>query len=260
MSVSTRDLITASLASTFRFWQGTMGSSRQPQQESLPILFDREGDPDCRLVREALTALNLDVEVRPVPRGGTHFAGALLGLCGTTEIPALYEPETEQSFVGARSILAHLYSQWGKGPVPAWQQPTRFNRALANLVTTTRGNRGLKARGRAAPIAEPLVLYTFESSPYSRPVRELMSELEIPYRLITLCKQKVSDLGPAVQRFHLGEYEPLPDSKRSRFLAKHGRVQVPYLEDPNTGMALFESAHIVEYLEQTYGQADEAPV
>lgn len=30
------------------------------------------------------------------------------------------------------------------------------------------------------------------------------------------------------------------------------KKQVPYLEDPNTGVAMFESAEIVEYLKQTY--------
>lgn len=31
------------------------------------------------------------------------------------------------------------------------------------------------------------------------------------------------------------------------------RVQVPYLEDPNTGAAMFESSYIVDYLKRTYG-------
>jgi glutathione S-transferase len=37
-------------------------------------------------------------------------------------------------------------------------------------------------------------------------------------------------------------------------------MQVPYLFDPNTGREMFESADIVAYLEETYGQheADEA--
>ena len=35
-------------------------------------------------------------------------------------------------------------------------------------------------------------------------------------------------------------------------LAHAGRVQLPYLEDPNTGAALFESKTIVDYLEQHY--------
>lgn len=29
-------------------------------------------------------------------------------------------------------------------------------------------------------------------------------------------------------------------------------MQVPYLEDPNTGVQMFESAEIVEYLRSTY--------
>lgn len=32
-----------------------------------------------------------------------------------------------------------------------------------------------------------------------------------------------------------------------------GRMQVPYLEDENTGVAMFESAEIVEYLDKVYG-------
>lgn len=31
-------------------------------------------------------------------------------------------------------------------------------------------------------------------------------------------------------------------------------LQIPYLEDPNTAMAMFESAAIVSYLRETYGQ------
>nr|GMC95510.1 Thioredoxin-like protein [Ipomoea batatas] len=31
-----------------------------------------------------------------------------------------------------------------------------------------------------------------------------------------------------------------------------GHFQVPYLEDPNTGVQMFESAEIVEYLRATY--------
>jgi glutathione S-transferase len=31
-----------------------------------------------------------------------------------------------------------------------------------------------------------------------------------------------------------------------------GRIQVPYLVDPNTGVQLYESAAIVDYLEYQY--------
>ena len=35
-------------------------------------------------------------------------------------------------------------------------------------------------------------------------------------------------------------------------------LQVPYIEDPNTGVAMFESSAIVEYLEKTYGSSGSA--
>lgn len=41
-------------------------------------------------------------------------------------------------------------------------------------------------------------------------------------------------------------------TKRDELLARVGTFQVPYLEDPNTGVKMFESAAMVEYLESTY--------
>ena len=35
-----------------------------------------------------------------------------------------------------------------------------------------------------------------------------------------------------------------------------GRFQVPYLQDPNTGVNLFESSAILEYLDKQYAVAE----
>ena len=35
-------------------------------------------------------------------------------------------------------------------------------------------------------------------------------------------------------------------------MARGGQIQVPYLLDPNTGAALYESRAILEYLDRTY--------
>ena len=37
-------------------------------------------------------------------------------------------------------------------------------------------------------------------------------------------------------------------------MERAGRIAVPYLVDPNTGTELFESADILDYLDQTYGR------
>ena len=43
--------------------------------------------------------------------------------------------------------------------------------------------------------------------------------------------------------------------KREAMTQKWGNFQVPYLEDPNTNTALFESNAIIDYLNQTYAVA-----
>ena len=76
-----------------------------------------------------------------------------------------------------------------------------------------------------------LELYSFEPSPFSRLGRERLCTLELPYRLHNVARGSPS---------------------REAFLERSGRMMVPYLIDPNTDTAMFESADIVRYLEQTY--------
>ena len=84
-------------------------------------------------------------------------------------------------------------------------------------------------------------------------VRERLCELEIPYVLRNLGKEHWTEAGPAVRRITPNPYRPRKGGKREAFFERTGgRVQVPYLEDPNTGVKLFESAAIIDYLEKTY--------
>jgi glutathione S-transferase len=80
----------------------------------------------------------------------------------------------------------------------------------------------------------PLELWSFEASPYCRIVREKLCTLELPYRL-----------------HNVGKGSP----SRPGFLERSGKMQVPYLSDPNTGAALFESDAIVAYLARTYAES-----
>ena len=51
--------------SSLTAWRGCLVVKNVPQPEKPIVLYDMEGCPYCRRVREALTALNLDVEIRP---------------------------------------------------------------------------------------------------------------------------------------------------------------------------------------------------
>lgn len=255
------NLLTSTLVSSARLWRGTMGSKSTPLPERPLVLYDREACPRCRLVREALTELNLDSEIRPCPLGGQRFITDVPG----RRLPYLVDPNTNQRLTRTGQIISYLFRQYGhdsgmdhKGSehkVPARFKPGLFNLASSSLASTLRLNAGSKKVPARIP-AQPLKLYSFESSPYSRLVRERLSELELPYLLVNLGKQQWADMGPASHRFSLQPYQPLPGTKRSLFFAQHGNVQVPYLEDPNTAMALFESRDILHYLQSTYGISD----
>ena len=57
---------------TVRGWRGTAAFAPQNRRpEKLLKLYDIEASPYCRLVREVLTELDLDVLVLPCPAGGT---------------------------------------------------------------------------------------------------------------------------------------------------------------------------------------------
>lgn len=246
------NILNSTVASSIRGWRGTSSTHAQLQPENTLYLFDREGDPACRLVREALTGLNLDVMIMPCPLGGRNIR-QLMSDSGSDQVPALFDSNTGDRVVGAGEIIEHLYRLYKCADVPESMRVSTKKLLSSRLSSLLRFNAGLNARP-SSPATEPLVLYSFESSPFSRIVRELLCELELPYFLINLGKQQRADMGPAKLRMNVGPYTPVENSKREAFLKQHGNVQVPFLEDPNTGVALFESGDIVDYLKREYAQ------
>ena len=93
-------------------------------------------------------------------------------------------------------------------------------------------------------------MYSFEASPFSRLVRETLCELELPYYLHNVGKGRgrmVDWLPPDARKNYVG-----PTEHRQKLIERSGKMMVPYLIDPNTGVAMFESADIQRYLIQTY--------
>lgn len=249
-----RNIVNSNNASTVRKWRGTTSrpyTTAYPEQ--LIELYDREGCPQCRFVREALTELDLDAIIYPCPKGGERYADRLLEASGSNDVPFMFDPNSSEKLSGAQAIVDYLFKIYGQRHTPSALKVESHNLAQSEKVTAMRGEAGQhKCPSKVAD--ELLTLYSFESSPFSRPVRERLCELELAYQLVNLSKQKKSDMGPAVMHFSLGKYKPLPNTKRAAFYAEHGNVQVPYLTDPNTGAALFQSKDILQYLEQRYAK------
>jgi glutathione S-transferase len=248
--LTTLDVLNSTLASTLRLWRGTnaRGGARQPARHLQ--LYEFEACPYCRLVREALTELDLDALIYPTPHGGKRFRPKVAKLGGKQQFPFLVDPNTRKSMYESADIIEHLYRHYGGRPAP-----TRLLRPLDVSSSVLAGLPRLRAGSRARPSRapkRPLELFSFESSPYSRRVRELLSELELPYLLRSTGKARWEDLGPPALRKTLFPDLPVTGRTRQELLERAGKVQVPYLVDPNTGTAMFESDAIRAYLIATY--------
>lgn len=78
---------------------------------------------------------------------------------------------------------------------------------------------------------KPIVLWGYESSPFVKPVREALCTLGLAHQVV---------------------YCARGSANREKLFKKTGRFQVPFIEDPNTGIEMFESGEIVKYLMSTY--------
>lgn len=193
------------------------------------LLFDFESCPFCRKAREALSILDLTVDVRPCPKGGQRFREGLRERAGREQFPYLVDPNRGEELYESDDIVDYLFRHYGSAQAP---------RGLKGALPLLSGSLGSLLRMRAGTFAEPsrapaepLALWSFEASPFCRLVREKLCSLELPYRLHNVAR------GSAA---------------RADLLERAGKEQVPYLEDPNTDAHLFESADILRYLEATY--------
>ncbi|MCL7033134.1 hypothetical protein MKW94_005228, partial [Papaver nudicaule] len=109
--------------------------------------------------------------------------------------------------------------------------------SLGLLTTLTEGFAMIGRMGKGSSYTpsklppKPVELWAYEPSPFCKVVREVLVELEIPHILHSCARGS---------------------PKRQILFKKAGHFQVPYLEDPNTGVEMFESAEIVDYLRATY--------
>lgn len=99
---------------------------------------------------------------------------------------------------------------------------------------------GVGAAGAPVEPEKPLILYEFEGCPFCRMAREAISETGVT-AIIRPCPRNGARFRPAVE-------------------ALGGKTQFPYLIDPNTNVAMYESADIAVYLFKTYGASVNRPV
>lgn len=209
---------------------GTLG--KRPEKRLR--LYEFEACPFCRKVREALSILDLEAEVYPCPKGGERYRPEVVRRGGKAQFPWLVDPNTGVEMYESDDIVRYLFGTYGDGSVHWTLAVPPLATLTAMLASVVRPGVGGFARSRAAAKV-PLELWSFEASPFCRIAREALCTLELPYVLHNVAKGSPS---------------------RDAFVARAGKMQVPYLVDPNTQVEMYESADIVAYLEQTYGEGE----
>jgi len=193
------------------------------------ILYEYESDGNCRKVREACTILDLPVEFRPCPGAVSGFSDTMVLMNGQRQVPfmidnnpSMYKPQ----LFGADSIIEHLFDTYGPGysELPAALKGPGKSGGKGNKIRPNIRVDNIKMK--------PIVLYGWEGAQYVKAVRECLNELGLSHTFINCANGSLN---------------------RDKLLAlTKGVFQVPYITDPNTGVAMFESAEIVKYLEATY--------
>jgi carotenoid cleavage dioxygenase-like enzyme len=195
-------------------------------------LFDVEDSAECKVVREALSILDMSCLIKPCPHGATrHLAEATQATSDTSLTPPiLLDSNTNTIHKGGQSIIDHLFYVYSDGDTP----PAILNISLAKAIfslSPPAGDGSYYNFPTRMP-SEPLKLWAYEASPFCTLVRKSLSQMELPYVL----------------------YPCARGSPRRSILQNRTQqtFQVPYLEDPNTGVCLFESKDIIDYIEAEY--------
>nr|GMD24563.1 uncharacterized protein LOC109171805 [Ipomoea batatas] len=195
-------------------------------------LYEFEACPFCRRVREAITELDLSVEVYPCPKGSTKHREIVRKFGGKEQFPFLIDPNTGTSIYESGDIVKYLFQTYGGGRSPSsgLLESTLFTGWMPTLLRAGRGMT-LWEKSRDEPPPKKLELFSYENNPYARIVREALCELELPYIL--------HNVGNGSRRENL-------------LLEKSGKSEVPYLIDPNTNKRIGDYKEIISYLFQTY--------
>lgn len=200
-----------------------------------------------------MTDLDLDVLIFPCPKGGERYRPLVERLGGRQQFPYLMDPNTGAALYESADIIDYLYREYGGRPAPRRWLVRSLRTAAAVSASLPRASRGLHALDSKTP-EQALELYSFEASPFARLVRERLTELQLPYLLRQCGRDQWQDwVLPPMRRRLLSDYSPR-QRNRIALMERAGRIAVPYLVDPNTGTELFESADILDYLDQTYGR------
>jgi len=237
-------------------------SSKRPSKSLLKV-YEFEGDIECKMVRETLSALDLDCIVYPCPPGRDEYLSRFIGDAkelnggGTVQFPMLIDENFQDGPLvvsGAEQTTKYLMDQYGNNVKMTGLDRVRYAASRHWLVAAawkvlyhgllrSLPEHGNERKGTTVKPKELLELWSYEASPFCTKVKEVLSALELPY----VVKNVAAGSKQKRQEFKIRFGKKYPSWRQKLHF-----IQVPLLIDPNTGREVFESEDIKKYLVHEY--------
>jgi len=201
------------LSSILRLGAGK-GGVQQPTNRGMPVLYEFEACPFCKIAREAISEAGVSVLVRPCPKGGKRFRPSVVELGGKAQFPYLVDTDAAEGLYESADIAKAMRERAVTSrPLVHWLGPLNVMLAQYSILLRLMSGQRKKA---SIPNEKPLRFYGTEASPSARLVKERLCAMELEYI------------------WHSG----LGDGVR--------------LSDPNTGDELVGARAVLHYLIETY--------
>ncbi|MEM9667697.1 MAG: glutathione S-transferase N-terminal domain-containing protein [Pseudomonadota bacterium] len=168
----------SALVSAFRLGAGH--SPREPLKTApVPILFEFEACPFCRIARESISEAGLVVNVKPCPKRGLRYRPDVTMLGGKAQFPFLVDVTSGEGQYESKVIAEFAEDKAGRiRPWVHWLGPVNtLSSFYSNLLRFYCG-------GSAEPSREPekpLEYYGSEIDPGGRLVKERLCAMELEY-------------------------------------------------------------------------------
>ena len=225
------DVATSFAASVARGGSGMAVGTLGPRPARRLELYEFEACPFCRKVREALSILDLEAMIYPCPKGGPALPRAGSEPRRQGALPLAGRPEHRREMYESDDIVRYLFATYGDGRVPALLALPVVRDLTSGLASAFRIGLGDALPPRPAAGASRSSSGASRRRPSAASPARRSASLELPYVLHNVAKGSPG---------------------REAFVTRSGKMMVPYLVDPNTGVSMFESADIVAYLDRTY--------
>ena len=188
------------------------------------ILYSYEGNQFCRLVREVLAELDLPYELRSAGKSSPRREQMAQMTGGSSQCPYMIDENTDTAMFESADIIRYLYKTYA-----LWTPPSELLESASDVVTPLlkpiyqklaplqAGANGETAAYNAAIAkakseiedetnSNTVVIYTYSLSPFCTEATDLLDNLDIKYKEISLGKEWIPGLiEEPVKRAALGE-------------------------------------------------------